>query len=85
MKVVGFFSISSSCALKPSPKLGRIRIMPGGLINKSYFRDPCTHAWFEKYCASGIKRYPESLFVFKPKGITIHFGFAIVGEENSLR
>lgn len=55
--------------------------MAGGLINKSYFRVPCTHAQFEKYCASCIKRYPESLFVFKPEGITIHFGFAIVGEK----
>lgn len=73
MRVVGFFPINSSYALKPSQKLGRISNVPGGLINKSSFRVPSTHVPFAKYCASRMERYPERLFVFQPKGITIQF------------
>lgn len=73
-----FFFVNFSSALKPSQKLGRVSNVPGGLINKSYFRVACTHTQAEKYCVPRIKHYPGSLFVLKPKGIAVHFAFATV-------
>lgn len=72
------FFVNFSSALKPSQKLGRVSNVPGGLINKSYFRVACTHTQAEKYCVPRIKHYPGSLFVPEPKGIAVHFAFATV-------
>lgn len=84
MKVVAFFPMSSSCALKPSQKLGRTSPVPRGLVNKSCRRVPCAHAGFWKCCVSCTKRYPGGLCTRSPKGTALRFGVAVAGEKSSL-